>query len=78
VQHSEQSSHLNVAPQRARDVVDRVGRVTPSPDAPAVLLTGSEVRYFVRQLTEAALANVTVIAHGEVPAGVKVVSLGMV
>jgi type III secretory pathway component EscV len=58
-------------------VIDRVSRIAPSPDAPAVLLTSSEVRYFVRQLTEAAMVNVTVVAHGEVPPGVRAVSLGM-
>ena len=78
VQHGEHSSHLNVSPPQARDIVERVSRIAPSPEAPAILLTSSEVRYFVRQLTEASLANVAVIAHGEIPAGVKVVSLGMV
>ena len=77
VQHGEHASHLNLPPQRARAVIDRVARISPSPDAPAVLLTGSEIRFFVRQLTEAALVNVTVIAHGEVPPGVRAVSLGM-
>ena len=78
VQHGEHASHLNLSPPQAREVVDRVSRIAPAPDAPAILLTSSEVRYFVRQLIEASLANVSVIAHGEIPAGVSVVSLGMV
>jgi flagellar biosynthesis component FlhA len=43
-----------------------------------VLLTGSGARFFVRQISEQSLRNLAVISHSEIPAGIRVVSLGMV
>lgn len=42
-----------------------------------VLITSAGARYFLRQMIEAALPNVFVLSHNEVP-GVRVVSLGVV
>ena len=41
VEHGEQSSHLNASPETIRDMVSRVERSIPRPEAPTVLLTGS-------------------------------------
>jgi flagellar biosynthesis component FlhA len=41
------------------------------------LLTSSGARFFVRQILEANHPQVTVLSHGEVPPGLRVVSLGV-
>jgi flagellar biosynthesis protein FlhA len=78
LEHSEQSSQINVSPQRVRDLVDRIGKVVGKGDAPGVLLTSSPARFFVRQMLESSYRNLHVLAHGEVPPGIKVISLGVV
>jgi flagellar biosynthesis protein FlhA len=78
VEHSEHSSHLGLAPQRLREILDRITASTGVPETPLVLLTSSGARYFLRQLMEASLPNVFVLSHNEVPPSVKVVSLGVI
>ena len=77
VEHTEATSHLNLAPQKIRDILDRIGRFTGTSDNPIVVLASSGSRFFVRQITEASAPNLTAISHNEVPAGVKVLSLGV-
>ena len=72
VEHGEHASHLNLPPQRIRDILDRMAKVVGSTETPVVVLTGSGSRYFVRQIAESALRNVIVISHSEIPPGVKV------
>jgi flagellar biosynthesis protein FlhA len=43
-----------------------------------VLLTSSGARYFVRQITESIIPNLTVLSHNEIPPGNRIVSLGAV
>jgi flagellar biosynthesis protein FlhA len=76
VEHTENSSHLNLAPQKIREILDRMAVRVGSIDAPVVALCGSGSRYFLRQIAENSLHNLTVISHNEVPPGTKVVSLG--
>jgi flagellar biosynthesis protein FlhA len=78
VEHTENTSHLSLSPQRVRDVLDRVNRAAGSPDNPVVVVTGSGSRYFLRQIVEATIPNLTVLSHNEIPAGVKVMSLGVI
>jgi flagellar biosynthesis protein FlhA len=78
IEHGEHASHLNLAPQRMRDIIDRLAKKAGPADAPVLVLAASPVRYFLRQMVEASFANLQVLAHGEVPAGVRVVSLGLV
>ena len=78
IEHAEQASQLHLPPQRIRDIVDRIGRKVGSPEAPVVVLSSSPARYFLRQMLEPLLRNVHVVGHGEIPAGVRVVSLGVV
>jgi flagellar biosynthesis protein FlhA len=76
VEHGEQSSHLSLSPQTMREILNRVsGRVT-SPETPVVAVVSSGSRYFLRQITEAALPNLFFVAHNEVPPGLRVQSLG--
>jgi flagellar biosynthesis protein FlhA len=78
IEHGESSSHLNMSPQRIRDVLDRVAAQVGPPENPAVVLASSGSRYFLRQITEASLPNLTVFSHGEIPPGVKVIALGTI
>jgi flagellar biosynthesis protein FlhA len=78
VEHGEYSSHLNLAPQALRDILDRIQRVTGAPESPVVAVASSGARYFLRQIVEPSLPNLFFIAHNEIPAGVKVVSLGVI
>jgi flagellar biosynthesis protein FlhA len=78
IQYTEQSSNLNLAPQKIRDIVDRVGRAVGAADAPVAALTSTSARYFLRQIVESSLPNIAVLSHNEIPAGVRVVSLGLI
>ena len=78
VEHGEQNSHIALAPQAGRDIVNRIlGRVA-SPEAPVVAITTTGARYFLRQMTEASAPNLFFLAHNEVPPGMRVQSLGTI
>jgi flagellar biosynthesis protein FlhA len=78
VEHSENMSHLNLSPQKIRELLDTIQRTVGSPDTPIVALTSSGSRYFLRQMAENSIRNLFILAHSEVPAGVKVISLGTI
>ena len=78
VEHGEYSSHLNLAPQTIREVLDRIQRVVGAPESPVPAVAGSAVRCFLRQLVEPSVPNLFVLSHNEIPAGVKVISLGVI
>src|SRR5450432_608438 len=76
VQHGEQNSHLAMAPQNIRDILNRISSRIASPETPVVAITSSGARYFLRQIAEPSLPNLVFIAHNEVPPGLRVQSLG--
>jgi len=76
VEHGEQNSHLSLAPQSIRDILNRISSRVASPETPVVAVTSAGARYFLRQITEAALPNLCFVAHNEVPPGLRVQSLG--
>jgi flagellar biosynthesis protein FlhA len=78
VQHSENNSVLVLAPQIVREVVARVEKKLERKEVPTVLLTSSGARYFLRQILESSVPNVFPIGHNEVPAGIKILSLGVI
>jgi flagellar biosynthesis protein FlhA len=78
VEHTESSSHLNLSPQRVRDIQERVKKFCGAPETPQVLLTSSGARFFTRQITESIAPNLTVLSHNEVPPGNRIISLGAV
>jgi flagellar biosynthesis protein FlhA len=78
VEHTENSSHLNLAPQQIRNIQERIQKVCGAPDASVVLMTSSGSRFFVRQITESVAPNLTVLSHNEIPPEVRIVSLGSV
>jgi flagellar biosynthesis protein FlhA len=78
VEHSENTSQLNLPPSRLRDLAERLQRSLGPQGHATTLITGSGSRYFVRQIAEASLRGVTVLAHGEIPPDLKVHSMGTV
>jgi flagellar biosynthesis protein FlhA len=78
IQYNENSSHLNLAPQKLREVLDRVTRCAGSGDSPMAAITSSSARYFLRQTIEGHVPNLFILSHNEIPAGVRVVSLGVI
>ncbi|HUA20078.1 MAG TPA: flagellar biosynthesis protein FlhA [Bryobacteraceae bacterium] len=78
VEHSEHNSVLGLAPQSARELVNRITRKLEKPNTSAIILVNPSIRYFVKQLLENAFPDVTVLSHSEVPPEVKVKSLGWI
>ena len=78
VQHGEQNSHLALAPQSIREILNRISSRIASPETPVVAITSSGARYFLRQIAEPSLPNLVFVAHNEVPPGLRVQSLGNV
>jgi flagellar biosynthesis protein FlhA len=78
VEYNEHSSHLNLPPQKVRDILDRVARAVGHADTPVACVTSSSARYYLRQLIEGATPHLSILSHNEIPAGVRVVSLGVI
>jgi flagellar biosynthesis protein FlhA len=78
IEHTENSSHLNLAPQQIRNIQERVQKCCGTPEASVVLLTSSGSRFFVRQITESVAPNVTVLSHNEIPPEARIIPLGAV
>ena len=78
VEHTENTSHLTLAPQRIREILDRVTKTAGASDGAGVIVTGSGSRYFLRQIIEGSIPNLTVLSHNEIPPGVRVTSLGLI
>ena len=78
IEHGEQSSHLTLAPQAIRDIVQRINQRVGNPETPTVAVTSSASRYFLRQITEPSNRNVFFISNNEVPSEVRIVSLGVI
>ncbi|HLH38318.1 MAG TPA: flagellar biosynthesis protein FlhA [Bryobacteraceae bacterium] len=78
IEYTEQTSHLNLSPQKAREILERVARSAGPADSSVAIVTSSAARYFLRQIVEGSLPNVSILSHNEIPAGVRVVSLGLI
>ena len=78
VEHTENSSHINLAPQRVRELQERIKKCCGPAETPVVLLTSSAARFFVRQITESIAPNLTILSHNEIPPGNRILSLGTV
>jgi len=78
IQYNENSSHLNLPPQRLREILDRVASSVGVTDSPVAAVTSSSARYFLRQMVEGQLPNLSLLSHNEIPPGVRVVSLGLI
>ncbi|HVW85394.1 MAG TPA: flagellar biosynthesis protein FlhA [Bryobacteraceae bacterium] len=78
VEHGESNSSLALAPNSLRDLLDRVNRSVGPLESPTIVITSSTCRYFLRQALESSIPNLFFLAHSEIPAGVKVISLGVI
>ncbi len=78
VEHGEHSSHVALAPQHLREILGKCNRTVGTPEAPVVVITSSAARFFLRQLAEPSLWNLFFVSHNEVPAGIRVQSLGVI
>ncbi len=82
VEHAEFTSHLNLPPQKIRDILDRIGRalnaaMTGGDSSPNLVICSSGARHFLRQLTEPSFPNLSVLSNSELPPGMRVTSLGV-
>jgi flagellar biosynthesis protein FlhA len=77
VQHTEQNSVMALSPQMARDIALRLERKLDKPEMQAPVLVSAGARPFLRQMIENSFSNIAFISHNEIPAGVKVISLGV-
>ena len=78
VEHSEQNSHLTLAPQAIRDILGRISARVAAPELPVVAIVSSGARFFLRQITEPAIPNLFFLSHNEIPPGLRVHSLGTI
>jgi flagellar biosynthesis protein FlhA len=78
IEHMEQNSHLGLAPQSIRDILNRISARVQQPETPVVAITSSGARYFLRQIAEPNLPNLFFLAHNEIPPGLRVQSLGSI
>jgi flagellar biosynthesis protein FlhA len=78
IEYTEHTSHLNLAPQRVREILEKITRSVGAVETPAAIMTSSAARYFLRQIVETTIPNLSVLSHNEVPAGVRVISIGLI
>ena len=78
VEHGEHASHTALSPQQLRDILGKCSRAIGNPETAVVAITSSGARFFLRQLVEPAIPNLFFLSHNEVPAGIKVQSLGVI
>jgi flagellar biosynthesis component FlhA len=69
---------MNLGPQRVRDIVSRITRAVGAVETPAAIVTSSASRFFLRQMLEGSILNLAALSHNEIPAGVRVVSIGLI
>ncbi|MGQ9918638.1 MAG: flagellar biosynthesis protein FlhA, partial [Bryobacteraceae bacterium] len=77
VQHGEHTSHVNLHPQKVSELLAAVAKAAGQAPGGCTVLTSAGARFFVRQILEANFPQITVLSHGEVPPGLRVVSLGV-
>jgi flagellar biosynthesis protein FlhA len=76
-EHGEHSSSVRLAPQKVRDILEKIQRKTTAADGPVVAIASSGARYFLRQIVEPSMRNLFILSHNEIPPGTRVVSLGL-
>ena len=78
IEHGENNSHIALAPNALRDVINRVTRCVGNPEAPVIAIASSGSRFFLRQIVESAVWNLYFLSHNEIPPGIRVQSLGVI
>ena len=77
IEHAELNSVLTMAPEGIRDILGRLGRKIDKAES-AVVIASAGSRYFLRQIVESALPNLTVLSQNEISPEVKVRSRGVI
>jgi flagellar biosynthesis protein FlhA len=78
IEYNEHAGHLNLAPQKVREILDRITKSVGSTESPMAAVTSSAARFFLRQIIEGSIPNLSILSHNEIPSGVRVVSLGLI
>jgi flagellar biosynthesis protein FlhA len=78
IEYNEQSSHINLPPQKIREILDKVTRVAGTGDSPTAVVTSSSARFYLRQMIEGQIPNLSILSHNEIPSGVRVTSMGLI
>jgi flagellar biosynthesis protein FlhA len=78
VQHGEHNSILTLSPNAIRDLLNRIASKVDKRETSVSVITSSGARHFLRQVVEPNLSNVYFLAHNEIPAGLKVISRGLI
>jgi flagellar biosynthesis protein FlhA len=78
IEHGEHSSHFTLSPQQVKGVVEKLTHTLPVTDAGVAVITSSGARQSLKQMTENTLPSLAVIAHNEVPPGVRVMCIGTI
>ena len=78
VEHGESNSSLALSPNALRDLLERFNRAVGPLESPNVVITSSSCRYFLRQAVESSIPHLFFLSHSEIPAGIKVISLGVI
>ncbi len=78
VEHTELSTRLNLAPAAVRDILEKFRKVLGALQGPGVVITSAEVRFAFRQICESSLPQAVFLSHAEIPANVRVLSLGLI
>ncbi|MGI8991826.1 MAG: flagellar biosynthesis protein FlhA [Bryobacteraceae bacterium] len=78
IEHGEHNSHMGLSPSTIRELLNKAARVVGTPESPVAAITTSASRYFFRQIAEPSIWNLFFLSHNEIPAGVRVQSLGVI
>ncbi|HYM10978.1 MAG TPA: flagellar biosynthesis protein FlhA [Bryobacterales bacterium] len=78
IEHTEVSTRLNLAPAAIREILEKFKKCLGGLQGPGAVISSAEVRFALRQIAESALPQVVFLSHAEIPATVRVISLGMI
>ncbi len=78
IEYNEQSSHINLPPPKIREILDKVARAAGPGDSPMAVVTSTSARFYLRQMIEGQIPNLSILSHNEIPSGVRVTSMGLI
>jgi flagellar biosynthesis protein FlhA len=78
IEYTEQSSHINLAPPKIREILDKAAKAVGTGDSPMAVVTSSSARFYLRQMIEGQVPNLSVLSHNEISPGVRVTSMGLI
>lgn len=78
IEHGELASQLSLPPQEIRELAARAKELIGAAEAPAVVVTTTSARYFLKQILDTQLGSTHALSHSEIPPGTKLVALGQI